>query len=33
MGWGIPAELKFDGTADGAVGYSQPDGAARWTDS
>jgi hypothetical protein len=29
LGWVIPADFKFDGTADGAVGFSLPDGAPR----
>ncbi|MGA2713274.1 MAG: AsmA family protein [Bryobacteraceae bacterium] len=29
LGWVIPADFKFDGTADGAVGYSMPEGSPR----
>jgi hypothetical protein len=29
LGWVIPADFKFGGTADGAVGFSLPDGAPR----
>jgi len=29
LGWVIPDDFKFDGTADGAVGFSLPDGAPR----
>ena len=29
LGFPIPADFKFDGTADGAVGYSMPDGLPR----
>jgi hypothetical protein len=29
LGWVIPADFKFDGTADGAVGYSMPEGLPR----
>ncbi len=29
LGWVIPADFKFDGTADGAVGFSLPDRAPR----
>ena len=29
LGWVIPADFRFDGTADGAVGYSLPDGTPR----
>jgi hypothetical protein len=29
LGWPVPADFKFDGTADGAVGYSMPNGAPR----
>jgi hypothetical protein len=29
LGWPLPADFKFDGTADGAVGYSMPEGAPR----
>ena len=29
LGWVIPADFKFDGTADGAVGFSLPNGAPR----
>lgn len=29
LGFPLPADFKFDGTADGAVGYSQPDGMPR----
>jgi hypothetical protein len=26
LGWAVPADFKLDGTADGAVGYSMPEG-------
>jgi len=29
LGWPLPADFRFDGTADGAVGYSMPDGLPR----
>ena len=29
LGWPVPADFKFDGTADGAVGYSMPEGSPR----
>jgi hypothetical protein len=29
LGFVVPADFKFDGTADGAVGYSMPEGSAR----
>jgi hypothetical protein len=29
LGFPVPADFKFDGTADGAVGYSMPDGVPR----
>jgi hypothetical protein len=29
LGWAVPADFKFDGTADGAVGYSMPEGLPR----
>ena len=29
LGWAAPADFKFDGTADGAVGYSMPEGSPR----
>jgi hypothetical protein len=29
LGWPLPADFKFDGTADGAVGYSMPEGLPR----
>jgi hypothetical protein len=29
LGWPIPADFKFDGTADGAVSYSMPEGSLR----
>jgi hypothetical protein len=29
LGWGIPPDMKFDGTAQGVVGYSVPQGAPR----
>jgi len=29
LGWGIPPDLSFDGTAAGAVGYSMPEGMPR----
>ena len=29
LGWQLPADFKFDGTADGVVGYSMPEGSPR----
>ncbi len=29
LGWPLPGSIKFDGTADGAVGYSLPEGSPR----
>ena len=29
LGWPLPADFKFDGTADGAMGYSMPEGLPR----
>lgn len=29
LGWAVPADYKFEGTADGAVGYSMPEGVPR----
>ena len=29
LGWAVPADFKMDGMADGAVGYSMPEGSPR----